>query len=168
MVSVALNSNKRELWYVRQQSGVSGPFPTAALAQDLLLGRLAFDVSVSTDGVHWVRACEVPALSPRQAGPEDWGEQRLRAARRWADQRSGRDRRQSNGADLSRGHQRGSDRRQSPAPSRDSVAPRTPHSEAVRRRAWVIVLSLAAAVGGILLLAYAGSSEHPLVVRLLK
>ncbi len=165
---MALNSDKRELWYVRQQRGISGPFPTAALAQDLLLGRLAFDVSVSTDTVHWVRACEVPALSPRQAGAGDWAEQRLQAAHRWADQRSGRDRRQGDGADMSHGHQRGADRRQSPASSRESVAPRTPQSDAVRRRAWLIVLSLVAAVGGILLLAYAGSSEHPLVVRLLK
>ena len=165
---MALNSDKRELWYIRQQSGISGPFPTAALVQDLLLGRLASDVSVSTDAVHWVRACEVPALSPRQADTGDWAEQRLQAERRWADQRSGRDRRQRDGADVSLRHQRGSDRRQAPASSRDEGVPRTPHSEAVRRRAWLIVLSLVAALGGILLLAYAASPEHPLVVRLLK
>jgi hypothetical protein len=87
----------RGLWHVRLAGAVRGPFPTAAIAQDLVLGRLPSDVEVSGDMVAWTPAAETDGFSclrlPRQA--DAWAVERREALRRWADQRSGQDRRAS-------------------------------------------------------------------------
>ena len=57
-------SSKHKLWYVRRREDVRGPFPTAAISQFLLLGRLHKKDEVSEDKVAWLHICDVPELSP--------------------------------------------------------------------------------------------------------
>ena len=90
------------LWYVSKQGHVRGPFPTGALVQDRLLGRLGDDDLVSSDRSQWLRfaswpelAAALEAASPPASSPEAeaWASERAKARMRWADERTGQDRR---------------------------------------------------------------------------
>ncbi len=91
------------LWYLRRHGQVRGPYPARLLTRDLLLGRIDGRDEVSIDQVFWQPVSEVQALQPMipvkaQAANDaeiDWRAERLRAARRWADERRGRERRQA-------------------------------------------------------------------------
>lgn len=93
----------QKLWYVRSDGRVAGPFPGRQLTRDLLLGRLNDQDEVSLDRIFWTRLGELPELQPkvlvkhRMVGPTDapvdWLAERHEAARRWFDERRGRDRR---------------------------------------------------------------------------
>lgn len=95
--------SNRQLWYVRRGGKVSGPFPTQAVANNALLGRFVPDDEVSVDQLEWRPLVAVEELLPPEllelhhaTDPEQrqWLEERLKAARRWADQRTHDDRRQ--------------------------------------------------------------------------
>ncbi|TPW14069.1 MAG: pentapeptide repeat-containing protein [Halothiobacillaceae bacterium] len=86
----------RHLWYVRRGEQISGPFPVKLIAQRLLLKRIRFDDEVSVDQATWQTVAQTPELIPSvlQADQHDPRvKERLAAAIRWADDRSGRDRR---------------------------------------------------------------------------
>jgi hypothetical protein len=77
-------------WYVRQNNRVSGPFPSGQISQSLLLGRLTPEDLISKDREEWHPIAEFPDLIPEvlQQDPHDeQAQQRLAAARRWADER---------------------------------------------------------------------------------
>jgi hypothetical protein len=88
------------LWYVKRGDDVTGPFPLPLLAHYAEVGRIRPDDEVSPDKASWLPFSEVPELVPRKpsegrADPEKkrWQEERLLAARRWADERYRPDRR---------------------------------------------------------------------------
>jgi hypothetical protein len=106
----------RQLWYVRRAGVVSGPFPNQVVANHVLLGRFAPSDEVSMDQYEWQPLMTVRALLPGEllelqtaTDPErkQWLEERLKAAHRWADERTHHDRRQQENA----GGPRGEDRR---------------------------------------------------------
>lgn len=79
------------LWYLRREDRVSGPFPVAAVRQDLLLGRLRASDVASPDREQWAPLSSfdefrLPPAEPEPADPA-WREERARARMRWADQR---------------------------------------------------------------------------------
>ena len=86
--------NTTKAWYIRSQSGdgVKGPFPGGQISQEMLLGRYKLDDEVSHDKEEWIAIRHVPELVPeiftedrKHPGFND----RLAAARRWADERRG-------------------------------------------------------------------------------
>ncbi len=86
--------NTTKAWYIRSQSGgeIKGPFPGGQISQEMLLGRHKLDDQVSHDKEEWLAIRDVPELVPEiftedreQPGFND----RLAAARRWADERRG-------------------------------------------------------------------------------
>ncbi|MEN6585690.1 MAG: pentapeptide repeat-containing protein [Sulfuricella sp.] len=76
---------------------MSGPFPTQVVANNTLIGRFLPTDEVSLDQLEWKPLTAVAELLPREllelrdeTDPEhrQWLEERLKAARRWADQRT--------------------------------------------------------------------------------
>ncbi len=140
-----MTSETHRLWHVRLAGTVSGPFPTAAVAQDLVLGRLPRDVEVSGDTVAWSPAAEADAFSclllPSQANA--WAVERREALRRWADQRGGQDRRTS-------GTRPGPDRRRAWVRRRRLQVPERP---VFPLESWMAVAGLGAVLVGLALAA---------------
>jgi len=79
-----------QLWYFRKNGQVQGPFPPGLLSRHIILGRLNTNDEVSVDGEVWSKISANPELIPeilRKAPEDEIGKERLRAARRWADER---------------------------------------------------------------------------------
>jgi Pentapeptide repeats (8 copies) len=78
-------------WYLRRHGEVKGPYPAGLVSRYLLLGRVSDIDEVSSDGKEWIVIKEVPGLIPQimkgDAG-DPMVQERLQAARRWADERS--------------------------------------------------------------------------------
>ena len=80
-------------WYVRRGNEVRGPFPAGLVSRYILLGRIRVKDEISPDGEDWIPVTEVPELIPdvmkeaarNRDDPET--QERLAAARRWADER---------------------------------------------------------------------------------
>jgi hypothetical protein len=96
------------LWYVRRDGRLLGPHPRRVVIDSLLLGRFAWDDPASHDGGAWQPLKMYPeilsALEPVRGGaspdpgepmPLSWHHERIAAARRWADERTGIERRGS-------------------------------------------------------------------------
>ena len=93
------------LWYTRRASAgddsdmpaeIKGPFPSGLVSRYILLGRVLLTDEVSVDCKIWRPAKEVAELIPEimVGGASDpVAQERLNAARRWADERLARDRR---------------------------------------------------------------------------
>ncbi|MDP1896586.1 MAG: pentapeptide repeat-containing protein, partial [Sulfurimicrobium sp.] len=105
----------RQLWYVRREGAVSGPFPNLVVANHVLLGRFELTDEVSIDQLEWQPLMSVRALLPAELlglqtenDPEkkQWLEERLKAAHRWADERTHQDRRQHEITSGPRGEER--------------------------------------------------------------
>lgn len=86
--------NSISAWYIRSQSDgeVKGPFPSGQISQEILLGRYQLDAEVSHDKEEWFLISTVDEIVPdifaedhETPGFND----RLEAARRWADERRG-------------------------------------------------------------------------------
>lgn len=87
----------RKLWYIRRKKDVRGPFPAAAIAQYLILGRLQQSDEVSMDKLTWQCIVDVPELTPEvmtrdQNDPKNRSD--LEAAQLGADERAGGERRE--------------------------------------------------------------------------
>ena len=82
-------------WYVRRRGEVLGPYPVGLISRYILLGRVQESDEVSGDGLEWLPVKEVPELIPnvlKGDTSDPLFQERLQAARRWADERN-RDRR---------------------------------------------------------------------------
>ena len=88
--------NTTKTWYIRSRAEgeTKGPFPGGQISQEILLGRYKLNDEVSHDKEEWLEIRDVAELIPEiftenrnEAGFED----RLAAARRWADERRGVD-----------------------------------------------------------------------------
>ncbi len=115
----------QQLWYVRRGGKLLGPHPRQVVIDALLLGRLDGDDPGRIDDQAWqplksfpeIQAALYPpprelARDPGEPPPLPWSQERLAAARRWADERSGIDRRGTEDEAVARDRRRGNDRRQ--------------------------------------------------------
>ena len=83
-------------WFMQRNGKVEGPFASGLISRHILLGRLQMDDKVSQDGQEWQFVKDVPSLIPDilNADEDDpLQQERLMAARRWADERLATDRR---------------------------------------------------------------------------
>ena len=83
-------------WYMQRGDKVEGPYAAGLISRHILLGRLEMNHKVSEDGQNWQLVKDVPSLIPDilEADKDDPIQQeRLMAARRWADERLASDRR---------------------------------------------------------------------------
>src|SRR3569833_401566 len=79
------------VWYVRRKGEVKGPYPAGLITRYILLGRIREDDELSPDGSVWTLVQEHRELIPdviKAAATDPAAQQRLEAARRWADERN--------------------------------------------------------------------------------
>lgn len=79
-----------QLWYVKENGRIKGPFATGLISQNILLGRMHPNDLLSQDKEKWRKASTVREVMPdviKYRNDPNYKE-RLRAARRWADERS--------------------------------------------------------------------------------
>lgn len=86
--------NTTKAWYIRSQSDkeIKGPFPGGQISREILLGRHKMDDEVSHDKEEWFVLRDVPELVPEvftENKNDPRFNDRLAAARRWADERRG-------------------------------------------------------------------------------
>lgn len=103
-------------WYTRRGDQVKGPFPAGLISRYILLGRLRLDDELSVDRETWRPVCEIEELVPdvlKADVADSHAQERLKAARRWADERL-KNRRGERGEapPVDEGRRRASDRRQ--------------------------------------------------------
>jgi hypothetical protein len=173
-------------WYVTKDGQVRGPFPEGALVQDRLVGRIGDADLVSPDQADWKPFASWPELAetlvsavpPASGDGEDqWAAERNQARMRWADQRSGQDRRadaaSSTGDANATEEQRryaGTDRRGDPDRTAGRPKPglgRTSRILGTELPIWVLVAGLAGLVLLIGLLVYLFGAVNPVRVRIL-
>lgn len=103
------------MWYIRRHGEVNGPYPAGLVSRYILLGRVKETDEVSSNGKDWFVVKDVPELTPqilKGDTSDPMVQERIQAARRWADERS-LDRRAGKGEQSSeRGNRRGEDRRE--------------------------------------------------------
>jgi hypothetical protein len=165
----------RQLWYVRRRGRVSGPFPFAAIEQDFLLGRLEPQDELSEDRASWLRVAEQPeiaaivtiqASAPADPERRDWALERLAALRRWADERTGADRREQGAQAPDPGRRQGERREPDTALRRPNEATRSSPS-LQPRGAWRLVAAILVLVILILIaIAYHFGTVVPVPIRL--
>ena len=86
----------KNLWYIKCNNQVSGPFPTKLVSQRVLLGRLQLSDEVSVDRDNWLSIGDVDELVPdllKRDQKDPFVQERIAAAKRWSDDRGGSDRR---------------------------------------------------------------------------
>lgn len=88
---------KTQLWYIRRDEQVRGPYHAGLLRRYVLLGRLTPEDEASRDREEWITIARLPDLMPSELQQLDMDDplslERLLAAKRWADERYGPDRR---------------------------------------------------------------------------
>ena len=103
------------MWYLRKYGEVKGPYPAGLISRYILLGRVNDGDEVSSDGEEWIVIRDIPELIPdvmKGDTSDPLVQERLQAARRWADER-GIDRRGERERQApSQQNRRGSDRRE--------------------------------------------------------
>ena len=95
-------TKRTHLWYVRRNGDVRGPFPTKAISQFLLLGRITKEDEVSRDQQEWMKINNVVELHPEVMKADlakEENRSNLQAAKRGADDRGVDDRRQGDAPD---------------------------------------------------------------------
>ncbi|WP_435684034.1 pentapeptide repeat-containing protein [Sedimenticola selenatireducens] len=92
-----IETTKQNLWYIRRDGQIKGPYPCGGVRRFVLLGRVTMEDQVSNDRKQWRPVSEVPDVIPpevRKALAE--GETDLLIASRMReDERNGRERRVS-------------------------------------------------------------------------
>jgi len=141
------------LWFVVRGDVRSGPFPVGALQQERAIGRLTTWTSVSPDGGPWVGADRLhdSPFQPSGSLPiDEWSRERAMAQARWADQRSGIDRRKV-ATHAAQNRRTRSERRAYPLTRRQPAARREDQITAGTERSTAIValLFLAAVLLGV-------------------
>lgn len=88
---------QRQIWYIKRGEDVEGPYPGGLISRYILVGRIKPDDQLSVDGRSWEPVSSFPELKPQvlEMDPDDpEARQRLMAAIRWEDERSGQERRE--------------------------------------------------------------------------
>lgn len=77
----------QQLWYVRKQREVTGPFPSPQLRQAHELGLLGDGDEISLDGQNWISLADAGLLEAARPGSDDtegaWRREREKARLRW-------------------------------------------------------------------------------------
>ncbi len=79
-----------QLWYLRRNGQIDGPFTQGLVSRHVLLGRIGEGDELSCDLIDWRPLSGWPELIPEPLTADDsdrQAQERLRAARRWADER---------------------------------------------------------------------------------
>lgn len=158
-------------WFVRKGTTVRGLFPSGAIVQDVLLGRLDLFTEISRDGERWSPLAEHAELLPqallreRIENASDWATERLRAGMRWADERSGRDRRAAAAPQAPDARRNGSDRRRDPA---QCARPKADDARGPQRqpRDGLLATVLGLAVLVAIVVIFSGGFANPIPVRM--
>ncbi len=79
-----------QLWYLKRNDKISGPFPAGLISRHILIGRIHKDDELSPDRKRWLPALEIEELKPKIANDQP---ERVAATKRWADERIRKDRR---------------------------------------------------------------------------
>lgn len=127
---------KAQLWYTRCGSEVRGPFHVGLIRRYLVLGRLSEDDEVSIDRETWMPITGLPQFTAEIMGAvaeDPTTRERLLAAKRWADERRGCERRMEQGTDQGRRRQ-GQRRDEEPEPVVRHRLNRTERAPAVAER----------------------------------
>jgi hypothetical protein len=87
--------NKQQLWYIRRDGKVRGPFPCGGVRRSVLLGRVRLDDEASIDRKNWQLVSRVPDVVPPEVRKalESGDRETLDLLRMRADERTGRERR---------------------------------------------------------------------------
>lgn len=88
------DAQNKHWWYFRRQGKVSGPFAAGLISRYILLGRLEMDDELSMDRTIWAPVSEHDGLIPgvmKGDMNDPFVVERLKAARRWADERERED-----------------------------------------------------------------------------
>jgi len=92
----------KRLYYVKRGEQITGPYPLGLIQRYILIGRITATDEISIDRKEWKTLDFLTELMPTVL-TEDPGDEavkeRLQRARRWADERSGIDRRQTQTAE---------------------------------------------------------------------
>ena len=82
-------SQDSQLWYIRAGGEITGPFASGLISKNILLGRIHPNDELSKNKKQWRKASSVQELMPEVIKHRHEGnyKERLRAARRWADER---------------------------------------------------------------------------------
>ncbi len=78
---------ERRLWFVRREGQVKGPFLTAQISRNILLGRLNYDDEVSVDEINWQKVIKQPELIPEVMLQEPVDQEKLELAKIRVDER---------------------------------------------------------------------------------
>lgn len=89
--------SERRLWFVRREGQVTGPFLTAQISRNILLGRLNCDDEVSVDEVNWQKIIKHPELIPDVMLQKPVDQEKLEIAKIQVDERISEKRRQKQG-----------------------------------------------------------------------
>lgn len=82
--------HKHNAWYIRKDNRLTGPFPSGQISQLLVVGRLSLQDEVSHDKENWAKIASIEYLIPEviiEDSSDEGIQERLAAARRWADER---------------------------------------------------------------------------------
>lgn len=101
-------------WFVRRGKKIAGPYHKGLVSRYILLGRIKLSDEISSDRENWRPVLKLPELIPdvmKGDMSDPMVQERLKAARRWADERDLDERRDSRAGDPDHGQSRGGDRR---------------------------------------------------------
>ncbi len=87
-----------QVWYVRRKDKITGPFPGRLISRRLLLGQVLLDDELSRDQFHWQSVSELQSLIPdvmKSDLDDPVNRERIVLSKRWADERSSRNRRET-------------------------------------------------------------------------
>lgn len=79
--------SERRLWFVKKNEVIKGPFLTAQLSRNILLGRLSYDDEVSVDEINWQKISKYSELIPEVMQSDPVDEKKLETAKIQVDER---------------------------------------------------------------------------------
>lgn len=165
-------------WYVKKDGQTRGPYPAGAVVQDRLVGRLTDADLVSVDQTEWKPFGDWPELvhamtaSPLHSGGSEhdsWLAERNNARARWADQRSGEDRRAAESAadDISSNRRETeSDRRAADSALKRRERPAVRRGFGANVPVWALVATLLLIAALVAVLVSKFGAVNPVAVRL--
>ena len=165
-------------WYVKKDGQSRGPYPSGAVVQDRLVGRLADADLISADQIEWKPFSAWPELvhaitaSPRHPDGSErdhWLAERNNARARWADQRAGEDRRaaESAASDVEANRREGgADRRMADPTLQRRQRPAARNSLSGNLPVWALVVGFIVFAALIAVLISVFGAINPVQVRL--
>ncbi len=137
------------LWYYRHERQVVGPVPQQAVERYLILGRLKMDDEVRTGDSPWLKITDCPEFAPTCELLREGDEEKLSAARRFADERN-RSRR-ADGKNPVENHRREERRGEESREIMELRSQRAIVFEPPKQKSWMGYLLIACLIGLVLL-----------------